>query len=265
MPAVPDTWFLLRGLTREAGHWGRFVPDLRAALPDANIHTIDLPGAGAHHRVAWPETVHAAMEHVRADAERIAPRAQRGRTFVFALSLGGMITIEWAARYPRELTGVVIGGTSSGRLSPFYQRARPGAWWRMIAAGVGPPGARRERGILAMVSTRRDLHQETSISWAEIARLRPMSRAATTGQLLAAIRWRAPATAPRVPMLLLVGDGDRMVHPDCSRQLAARWRVPLAVHASAGHELTLDAGDWVVEQLVRFAASQPRDHVHEQQ
>ena len=50
----PDTWFLLRGLSREAGHWGEFVPALRAALPDAAIHTIDLPGAGLRREGRFP-------------------------------------------------------------------------------------------------------------------------------------------------------------------------------------------------------------------
>ena len=38
------TWLLLRGLTREAGHWGRFPQQLQAALPGARILAIDLPG-----------------------------------------------------------------------------------------------------------------------------------------------------------------------------------------------------------------------------
>ncbi len=251
----PDTWFLLRGLSREAGHWGRFVPDLRAALPGAAVHTIDLPGAGTRRLTAWPDSVAAAMEHVRTDAEQAAPIARRGRTFVFAVSLGGMIALEWAARHPEELTGgVVVGNTSAGGLSPFWHRARPNAWMRMAAAAARVEGVRRERGILAMVSNRFEVHAETAEAWAEVARARPMHRKNVLGQLRAAIRWRAPSHAPRVPVLLLVGAGDRMVHPSCSRTLAHRWDVPLREHPTAGHELTLDGGAWVVDQLARFAA-----------
>jgi hypothetical protein len=64
-------------------------------------------------------------------------------------------------------------------------------------------------------------------------------------------RWRAPARI-EVPARFLVGLGDRLVHPDCSLALAARFAAPLACHPSAGHDLTTDACDWVVDQLRRF-------------
>jgi pimeloyl-ACP methyl ester carboxylesterase len=252
----PDTWFLLRGLSREAGHWGQFVPELRAALPGAAIHTLDLPGAGLRRAEAFPASVAAAMEKVRTDAEQVAPIATRGRTFVFALSLGGMIAIEWASRHPYELAGAVIGSTSAGGVSPYYRRLRPNAWLRLVAAATRVDGPRREAGILAMVSNRHDLHPETAEVWAAIARDRPMHRGNVAAQLRAAIRYRAPTWPPEVPIQLLVGGGDKMVHPDCSRELARRWNLPLAEHPTAGHELTLDASDWVVEQIVRFAQRQ---------
>jgi pimeloyl-ACP methyl ester carboxylesterase len=255
VPAPRDTWFLLRGLSREAGHWGSFLPDLRAALPEAAIHPIDLPGAGTRRHVSFPDSVAAAMEQVRTEAERVAPIAQRRRSFVFALSLGGMIAIEWAARHPYELAGMVIGSTSAGGVSPYYRRLRPNAWWRIVAAAGRKDGPSRERGILGMVSTRRDLHDETSVAWAQVARERPMKRENVAAQLRAAIRYRLPAWPPEVPTELIVGAGDRMVHPDCSRHLARRWNLPISEHPSAGHELTLDASDWVVAQIVRFARS----------
>lgn len=68
-----DVWFLLRGLTREAAHWGEFLPALRAAWPDVDIHALDLPGAGAWHAEPWTGGVAEAMEQVRAEAARRAP------------------------------------------------------------------------------------------------------------------------------------------------------------------------------------------------
>src|SRR6185436_3354424 len=47
---VSDTdapWVLLRGLGREAAHWGDFPERLKAALPGATVLTPDLPGCGA--------------------------------------------------------------------------------------------------------------------------------------------------------------------------------------------------------------------------
>ena len=41
-----DTWILLRGLTREASHWGAFAGDFQTALPQAKVVALDLPGNG---------------------------------------------------------------------------------------------------------------------------------------------------------------------------------------------------------------------------
>ena len=41
-----DTWILLRGLTREASHWGAFAGDFQTALPQAQVVALDLPGNG---------------------------------------------------------------------------------------------------------------------------------------------------------------------------------------------------------------------------
>ncbi len=35
----PAPWILLRGLTREAGHWGEFVPLLREAVASGRVKT----------------------------------------------------------------------------------------------------------------------------------------------------------------------------------------------------------------------------------
>jgi pimeloyl-ACP methyl ester carboxylesterase len=70
-------------------------------------------------------------------------------------------------------------------------------------------------------------------------------------QVFAASRWRAPSRLD-VPALFLVGKRDRLVHPDCSRQLARRYGAELVEHPDAGHDLTTDASEWVVEQVLRF-------------
>ena len=56
-------------------------------------------------------------------------------------------------------------------------------------------------------------------------------------------------TPASVPVLVLNGGGDRMVDPRCSQALAEGWSVPLRVNPDAGHDLTLDQGEWVLEQI----------------
>ncbi len=41
--------FLLRGLTRESGHWGQpFIDQLKQSIPNARIFLLDLPGSGQY-------------------------------------------------------------------------------------------------------------------------------------------------------------------------------------------------------------------------
>lgn len=68
------TWLLLRGLTREAGHWGDFPRQLQAALPEARILAIDLPGNGTLHRQAS-----ARQGHIGINAPRDKDGQQRDK------------------------------------------------------------------------------------------------------------------------------------------------------------------------------------------
>ncbi|MBZ0232748.1 MAG: alpha/beta hydrolase, partial [Deltaproteobacteria bacterium] len=119
-----DRWIILRGLTREVGHWGEFAATLAAALPAAEIVPVELPGVGTLRERPWPGDIAAAMEDVRARAGRAADGT---RTFVFGMSLGGMVTMEWAARHAGELAGIVVGASSARDLSRPWQRMRPAA------------------------------------------------------------------------------------------------------------------------------------------
>ena len=244
---MTESWILLRGLTREAAHWGDFVPALSAALPDVELVTVDLPGAGLS-KAPWPATIRDAMELVRAEA---GARARGARRFVFGVSLGGMVTMEWAARHPGELAGVVVGASSARDVAPFWRRMRPRALARLALGAMKRDVSAREAAVVRLVSNREDLWPETTRRWVEIQRARPMAAATARGQIAAGARYRAPERLG-APALFLVGLGDRLVHPDCSRALAARYGAPLSEHPSAGHDLTTDAGDWVVAELVRF-------------
>lgn len=91
------TWLLLRGLTREAGHWGRFPQQLQAALPGARILAIDLPGNGTLHRHPSPTSI---PEMVTACRGELAAHGVTGPVHVVAMSLGAKRAI-LPARMPR--------------------------------------------------------------------------------------------------------------------------------------------------------------------
>ncbi len=241
-----DRWILLRGLTREVSHWGDFGATLAAALPGTEVVPIELPGAGTLREARWPGDVAAAMEDVRVRAG-----AWRGRTFVFGMSLGGMVTLEWAARHGGELAGIVVGASSARDLSRPWQRLRPAALPAILGGRLRRDVAAREAAIVRVVTNRADRWAEVATRWTEIARARPVSGAAARDQLAAALRWNAPARL-EVPALFMVGTTDKLVEASCSRALARRFVAPLVEHPTAGHDLSTDEPHWLAGEIARW-------------
>ena len=246
------TWVLLRGLARESGHWGEFPQRLRQQLgPGHRVLAPDLPGNGRAWAARSPSSV-AAM--VQACRRELAYVLAEGPVRLVALSLGGMVAIEWARTAPAELAGCALDNTSLRGISPPWDRRRPAHWptvLRLLRPGA-PPQA-RERAVLPVTSADPSRHPAPVANWVALADAHPVAPANVMRQFWAAARFRAPQQPPPVPMLVLYAAGDRLVSPRCSRELARRWHLPLREHPWAGHDLPLDDPDWLAIQLVAWA------------
>ena len=250
--AVPAaTWVLLRGLAREARHWGDFGNALAAQLgPAHRVLVLDLPGNGVRHGETSPATVAAIAAAGRADLSR---RGIGPPYVLVALSLGAMVALEWCEAAPQELVGCVLLNTSLRGLSPFWQRLRPRNWLPLAALlRPGMTAEQREARVLQLTSSAPARHAAAVQRWAAIARQYPVTPRNALRQLLAAARYRPPVRRPAVPLLVLASAGDGLVSPRCSQQLAAHWQVPLALHPGAGHDLPLDDPDWVLREIGRW-------------
>jgi predicted alpha/beta hydrolase family esterase len=58
-------------------------------------------------------------------------------------------------------------------------------------------------------------------------------------------------------LLLLASAQDQLVDPRCSAALAHAWHRPLVRHTSAGHDLPLDDGAWVISQIRQWLQRPP--------
>jgi len=239
------TWVLLRGLAREARHWGSFVELLRHAVPAGDaVVALDLPGNGTLWRQRSPARVVGMVDAARRELDL---RAVRPPLVLLAISLGGMVALEWAARDPDSVIACVLINSSSARFSPLWQRLRPRSYPMLLAAlRPGATALERETRILALTCNR-PLSSATAASWVQYARHHPLARANMLRQLWAAARFHA--SRPEVPTLLLASRQDRLVAPDCSRAMARAWQLPLREHPWAGHDLPLDDPEWVVRQV----------------
>lgn len=244
---IGQNWLLLRGLSREAGHWGNFPTLLQAQFPQARIHTLDLPGTGRRHQETSPDTINAIMESVRQQA--LTEELLNQPLTVVGLSLGGMVAWEWSLRYPRDIYAAALINTSMASLSPFYQRLRWQSYPNFFKILIQATRFRKELAIIRCVANRRDRDQEIALQWAEIQAERPVKLCNTVRQLKAAASYRPGKHKPDVPLLLLSGRGDRLVAPTCSDAIQIEWQLQLKSHPWAGHDLTLDDSDWVVKHL----------------
>lgn len=242
------TWLLLRGLTRERGHWGDFAEQWAADLPPGSrVLTPDLAGNGTRCQDPSPASVSDLLASLRDDlrTQGLAPPYR-----VIAMSLGAMVTVEWAHRHPHELQDAVLINTSLKPHSPMWHRLQP-RWWPVIVRlliGRASP-VQWERTILSMTTRHPGDAEATLAHWLRLREAHPVKPINGLRQLWAAARYQAPRSAPPVPVLLLNGAQDQLVHPSCSTVLAERWGAPIVRHPTAGHDLPLDAGPWVRQQV----------------
>ncbi len=248
-----STWVFLRGWAREARHWGDFPAQFRAAMPDAEIVELDPPGGGRFYAQRSLLAVESMVEHARAWLRRQGITAPY---HLLGLSLGGMVSLDWAARHPSEVAACVVLNTSLRPFSAFYERIRPRNYAALVRVLLERDARARETVIYRLTSSG-ELKADIVSAWTQYAIEQPMSRGNALRQLVAAARYRAPAEPPGVPVLVLAGAGDRLVSPACSKDLARRWKVPIAVHPSAGHDLALDDGPWVAAEVKRWCARLP--------
>jgi pimeloyl-ACP methyl ester carboxylesterase len=247
-----SSWILLRGLTREARHWGAF-PALFSrecssfTAAEEPVTLLELPGNGRENALRAPLGVLDMMTLVRSRAAALGLRAPYR---LLAMSLGGMVGTAWAQRYPEEIERLILVNTSMQPFCRITERLRPAAWPALAhLVGAWPNPEKSERIIHVLTCNRRDTVIDDVAAWAEIRRTAPVSAANGLRQLWAAARFRADREAPRCPVLLLSSRSDRLVDPACSAHIAAQWGAAHAMHPWAGHDLPHDDPEWTSKTI----------------
>ncbi|MGF1717029.1 alpha/beta fold hydrolase [Photobacterium chitinilyticum] len=244
----PRPIVLIRGLLREQRHWGDFRKQLCKQYPHRPVICLDLAGNGARFRVDSPSSIRKMVNDLRVQLrlEEINPYS----IDIVAISMGGMIAIEWITCYPNEVDSAVLINTSTRPYSPFYQRLN----WRQLPTIFKifhSSPERKEALILSLTSNNLHQHQGTLKDWVRWREQYPVSSRNTLAQLQAAARYRV-RYSPTKPVLLLASEQDQLVNVACSKALAAHWHLPLFLHPNAGHDLPLDEPEWVCEQIEAF-------------
>ncbi|MDE2388866.1 MAG: alpha/beta hydrolase [Betaproteobacteria bacterium] len=240
----PPHFVLLRGLWREARHWGEFPGHLQQRFPGALISTSDIPGNGMRNHAISPDTVAGMTDALRQQIDLSRP------VRLIALSMGGMIAIDWMTRYPAEIEAAVLINTSARPLSPFYRRLRWTAYAHVLRL-LFHSRAEREADILRLTSNRHQHDKKLLDSWQQWQRQNPVSPISGKNQLLAAMKFTV-TTKPQQPLLVVTSRADRLVDYRCSRKLVQTWNADYVEHESAGHDLPLDEPEWLIQAIGRW-------------
>jgi pimeloyl-ACP methyl ester carboxylesterase len=246
-------WLLLRGLLRDARHWGDFPSVLEARLGAAPF-CLDHAGVGSQLGFPAPTTVAGMTEHLR--ARFVAQKNTGERWGLLGVSLGGMVALDWLHRHPEDFERGVLVNTSAADVGLPWERLRYERAADLYRCTVGTH-EERERTILRMTTRLEGAAlDERAAHWTRLAYERPVPPDVGARQVAAATRFRLP---PRlsVPTLVMLGRADRLVHPAISERISRKLRLPLAEHPDGGHDLPVDDPHWVADQLATFESLFP--------
>ncbi len=245
---------LLRGLARHSGHWGSFLPQLQQL--GFNLLTPDTPGNGIRYREKSPGNIEDYVDDL--DDNLQAELQHIPKPVLVGISMGGMIATSWAQRHPEKFSGLIIINTSFGRFSPPWKRLRISALQQLWKAGKYGSNRARERAILEMISNDPLVRENQLNLFTEMAREFPLSPINFMAQLWASSQFKGPEVKPNLPILVVTSDGDRMVNPECSQMIAKKWNVKIESHPGAGHDLPLDAPEWLAITIKRWIEGLPK-------
>ena len=288
---APLTVVFVHGYALSMGSWAFQRRDLAAELATANGHRprarlvfYDQRGHGASGR---GDAAHATIEQLAADLEQVlTARVPRGPVVLVGHSMGGMTVQALAHRRPElfgdRVVGVALLSTSSGDLADLdlglphlLSRVRvavlPAAAWTMRHRPAFAERTRRLAKDVVSAATRSlsfaspDVdpalahYVDAMISGTPVDVIAEFYSALMSLDVSAAIE-----PLRRVPVLVLTGDGDRMLPMQHSELIVQRLReagadVELVVVPQAGHLVPLEHPEQVTRALsglIRRAAAQ---------
>jgi pimeloyl-ACP methyl ester carboxylesterase len=245
--------YLLRGLTRESGHWGtQFEDSLRKQIPNCSVHYLDLPGAGIFFEEKSPKRVSKMVEFIR-NRYIDSLMESAGRNILVATSLGSMVASQWAIQHPYDFQALILICPSYKNVCRLKERAQPEVRREMFQSIFASDVTKRE-GILLKINSNDSLNYERNLTmWVKIQKDRPMSKGNTLRQTIAGMRYKLDQSLPEIPILIVGSKGDRVVSTACIQAVHEKIGGDLILHETSGHGIPVDAAPWLANQIALWA------------
>ncbi|MEM9101286.1 MAG: alpha/beta hydrolase [Pseudomonadota bacterium] len=236
---------LIRGLIRNQFHWGKFPQALKKYLPTSELYFIDIPGNGARHYEKSPDSIKDMADYCYQTMEK---NAIKPPYHLIGISLGGMITMDWAARYEQQIASGVLINSSASNLCQWHQRFNPTNLLTLFKFLTARNNFRRKEACILQLTSnahQRDWHLINQ--WAQLHQQFPSTLQNTLRQMLAASRFTTPPI--NIPICVAASRNDHLVSVRCSEAIAKHYNSDIFFHPTAGHDLPLDQPEWLASQL----------------
>ena len=239
-------WILLRGLARGRGHWGSFAEMFQQSRPQDQFEFLNSPGCGERFAEESPVKISDYVEDLRQQSRFI----KEGQpVHLLAVSLGGMMAVEWMRLYPQEIARAFLVGTSASNWAHFYERFQPHNYIPLVQMLTSKNREFIEKKLMHMVANSEERIAAEWEAMLSYSRRCPLQAKNVLRQLYAAAHFDFPEKVPG-PVKIIGSHGDRLVSPRCSLKIAAHWGLEAQMHSWAGHDIAVDDPRWLIEQVL---------------
>lgn len=253
MDIKPKNWLLLRGLAREERHWGEFPKMLEEQIPETKVHFLELPGVGKKSHIEAFSQIKEYTNQLREEWLELQ-QSNSGSWGILAISMGGMIGMDWCHRFPHDLNTLVLVNSSAGNLSAPHHRFSPTAMGTVLKLFFREDYEERERAILNLTTNILKVDDSIVKRYASYSSDTPIRRSSFIKQMVAASRFKIPKELHQ-NLLVLAARKDRLASYKCSMAIAKHFHKKLHLHDNAGHDLPMDDPQWVIDHIKKFLDS----------
>lgn len=245
--------FLMRGLSRDQRHWGRFALDVKSELADFEIVHLDLPGFGEKNNISSPANIKSIAQGVFTK-ELLDKYKDYDLKAIMAMSLGGMVTLQGVCDHPSFFDKICLLNSSQSYKTKRFERIAFGAGVTLAFSFLFSSLKSRERLIFKKTINSK-MDDTTVADWVRFFNERPFKLVSVFKQVWAASRFSIKnkiSVLKKFDGLILTSKSDRLVSVRASYVLSKCLDWPCETHESGGHDLTFDDSAWVCNKLRAF-------------
>jgi pimeloyl-ACP methyl ester carboxylesterase len=234
---------LLRGLGRSGKHWHSFPEQLKEI--DLEVYSLDLPGNGELSKVESPRAISAYTDITRLKYLKI----EKGDSpkILIAISLGGMVALDWLSRYPLDFDHVFVINSSAKDIIPIYKRFNLSMLKNFKTVFLASPYF-KEKAILEFTLSIKKVDDDLIYSNIE-SEDKTTSFKNYFNQIFSASKFSLPKISDTKKLHIITSKGDKLVSYQASKNISTFYNCSIDIHPNAGHDLPLDDSKWLITVL----------------